>query len=600
MDRLYFINNVYYSGDSSDKRLQYLISCFPDGLEINDINDIIEVYMIYSIMDDDNFKSKFSCLKSSKLTKPNIKGFIQRNLNIIGLLDSVDSIDDAYLEVFWGKVIFLANPDEKILNKLMNNKRFFMWMFINGLGDDGSKKVYNKCIKNYIKGHPKYIEELFSGLKQGYKNKYYNVYKIIEKDLNEYIDLYFSKGGNNSDLCTMLSMGKYYGISVSDDNSKKALSHVKDNIFENRYQKNPFCDIVNNKFIKLKQEINNNVDIFTAVKLFYSISNLFYDKKMGWNITRRKYSGNPILSKSQYNFSISSFYRTMSQNKAIEIIIDNDINFERLFSLYFTEYVTNKFNISGFVFHESNNDKNYFYKCRNLLIELDSLIHQISLFLKYPDDFKNLDRRLFGEGMSSLKIDSFFDKKNVYANNIENYHDLFSERNIFMVETNADIYKSTYEYLQRLGPITYDNLNSYEKKDIRRLIDLDILENNEGKVHFKSYEKVMLMHEIYDNEFIMFNNLSDSEKNIVNELKSKGLVRFDNKVFSESEINFFNYLMTNKSFYNNLSIRNSYLHGLVRNNDNDNKRDYVITVKLFILVILKFNEEFIEYSKNKS
>lgn len=169
-----------------------------------------------------------------------------------------------------------------------------------------------------------------------------------------------------------------------------------------------------------------------------------------------------------------------------------------------------------------------------------------------------------------------------------------------MVETNADIYKSTYEYLQRLGPITYDNLNSYEKKDIRRLIDLDILENNEGKVHFKSYEKVMLMHEIYDNEFIMFNNLSDSEKNIVNELKSKGLVRFDNKVFSESEINFFNYLMTNKSFYNNLSIRNSYLHGLVRNNDNDNKRDYVITVKLFILVILKFNEEFIEYSKNKS
>lgn len=600
MDRLYFIDNHYHSSDSSDKRLQDLINCFPDGLEINDINDLIELYMIYSIKDDVNFESKFKSIKGFKFIKRRLKGIIHKNLNTIDLLDSVETLDNAYLEIFWGKVIFFANLNKETLKKLMNSNRFFMWMFIKGLGDNESKKVYNDCTKYYINNHPKYIEELFSGLKRDYRNEYYNVYKIIEEDLNKYIELYFCNGGNNSDLCTILAMGKYYGISVSDDNSKKALSYVKDNIFEDRYQKNPYCDIPDNKFIKLKRKINNNVDIFTAVKLFYSISNLFYDKKMGWNITRRKYSGNPILSRTQYIFSSSSFCRAMRQDKVIEILINKGIDFERLFSLYFSEYIPKKLNISGFVFHESNDDKNYFYKCRNLLIELDSVIHQMSLFLKYPDDFKNLDLRLFGTGMTSLKIDSSFVIKNVYANNIETYHDLFSERNIFMVETNADPYDSTYEYLQRLGYVTYDNLTGYEKNDISKLIALDILENNDGKVRFKSDEKVRLMHDIYDNEFIMFNNLSDLEKNIVHDLEDKKLVKFDSHVFSKSETNFFDYLMTNKRFYNNLSIRNSYLHGLVRNDDNNNKRDYVITVKLFILVILKFNEEFIEYSNKNS
>lgn len=89
-------------------------------------------------------------------------------------------------------------------------------------------------------------------------------------------------------------------------------------------------------------------------------------------------------------------------------------------------------------------------------------------------------------------------------------------------------------------------------------------------------------------------------QSIIMELNKMVLVQFSSSLFSRPEQDYYNYLFNKSEFDNGLDIHNRYTHGTQRVDENQNKRDYFIFLRIRILIIIKINEEFcLMYHKNK-
>ena len=81
-------------------------------------------------------------------------------------------------------------------------------------------------------------------------------------------------------------------------------------------------------------------------------------------------------------------------------------------------------------------------------------------------------------------------------------------------------------------------------------------------------------------------------QSIIMELNKIGLIQFSSSLFSKPEQDYYNYLFNKSEFDNGLDIRNSYTHGTQRVNENQNKQEYFIFLRIMILIVIKINEEF--------
>ena len=63
---------------------------------------------------------------------------------------------------------------------------------------------------------------------------------------------------------------------------------------------------------------------------------------------------------------------------------------------------------------------------------------------------------------------------------------------------------------------------------------------------------------------------------------------------SRPEADYFNYYLNKSEFNNGLDLRNRYIHGTQPSNDSSeeiHKYNYMIFLKLFILLIIKINDD---------
>lgn len=82
---------------------------------------------------------------------------------------------------------------------------------------------------------------------------------------------------------------------------------------------------------------------------------------------------------------------------------------------------------------------------------------------------------------------------------------------------------------------------------------------------------------------------------VVDNLESGGIVKFESSLFSNPECDYINYYLNKSSFNNGLDLRNMYSHGTQpsgEESENIHKSNYIIFLRLFILIIIKINDEF--------
>lgn len=102
---------------------------------------------------------------------------------------------------------------------------------------------------------------------------------------------------------------------------------------------------------------------------------------------------------------------------------------------------------------------------------------------------------------------------------------------------------------------------------------------------------------MFYNCIINYYNVNNKKQRTIEILCKKGILRFGNTLFSESEQDYFDYLLNKHKFSNGKDLCNKYLHGTQTIDKKIHQVDYYTFIRLFSLCILKINDEFSIYRK---
>ena len=122
-----------------------------------------------------------------------------------------------------------------------------------------------------------------------------------------------------------------------------------------------------------------------------------------------------------------------------------------------------------------------------------------------------------------------------------------------------------------------------------------IYEDEQG--FLKNHEDVIwVVDELYFNEVLSYNHLDENKQKAIDILLEKGILKYENTLFSKPEQDYLNYILNMSEFSNGLDLRNKYLHGTQGSDEKAHINDYFIFLRILILCILKINDEFcLEY-----
>lgn len=270
---------------------------------------------------------------------------------------------------------------------------------------------------------------------------------------------------------------------------------------------------------------------------------------------------------------------------------EHGIYIEKMIEWFFNVYLQEKFNIKNFNITLST-DEEYINRCKSLFPEFDSLLKKFYLYSKY----KYIDDELLEASRESIKID---DCPSLIAN-----------KYLIINQDNPEIKNILYLLFNSQSLISYldNNIDEPNFVDLilRHKIKLSDFQNSKSRFECISYllkkEIIYLENEIikikdevlvvckylYENKFLRNHNTT-----IEKEFVKKGYVVYYTKLFSPQESDYLNYYLNNSKFGNSLGLSNKYRHS---NTTSKNKKiiidDYIIGLRLFVLIILKIYDEF--------
>ncbi|WP_419017411.1 hypothetical protein, partial [Eubacterium callanderi] len=270
-----------------------------------------------------------------------------------------------------------------------------------------------------------------------------------------------------------------------------------------------------------------------------------------------------------------------------------DIYLEDVIKWFFCNYLREEFNVKGFNFNVSLRTASYLEKCRNVAAEMDSVLKQFKIFCE-DEEIDNELLHISTQHMFIKDIPSMLDNKYIYPCG-DDYqmisHLLFSDQSIiYYIPKLSNVYNSFYDLLEKEN-VYYDMFQDYQTASIDWLIEHKIIKIDDEKRITLYKEKVKILNELYEHDVVCFNYLKKYQP-IITEFEETGIVKFSSTLFSKPEQDYYNYLFNKSEFDNGLDIRNSYIHGTQRVNENQNRQDYYIFLRIMILIVIKINEEF--------
>ncbi len=174
------------------------------------------------------------------------------------------------------------------------------------------------------------------------------------------------------------------------------------------------------------------------------------------------------------------------------------------------------------------------------------------------------------------------------------------------VERIDEKYNNFYDLLIH-EKITIADYPDYEIVDLKWLLDNSYIKiNDTGYIELENPIQVYIFKDLNDNGVINYWTCPEIYRKEIDSLINIGFLSFENTLFSKLEQDYFNYHLNKTKFNNSLDLRNMYSHGTQPNGVNDEKKhrgNYMIFLKLFILSIIKINDELCivndeNYSKN--
>ncbi|MFT6961659.1 MAG: hypothetical protein ACJAWV_001374 [Flammeovirgaceae bacterium] len=305
-----------------------------------------------------------------------------------------------------------------------------------------------------------------------------------------------------------------------------------------------------------------------------------------------------MRSKNEYHVYAKFQHKNMLSQAQLYLYLhyleSHEIKIENVLSSVVNDFVNHNYGIEGIKLNSLSENISDLEKIRTLAPEMDFLLKQYKAFAEEGTiDFELL--QFSSAPLNFSQIKSRAEKKYVYGQGDEFLrlkHSFFSSASsLHYVEPYKSKYRNLYQLLENEN-VPLELFKGYQKYHIEPLIEDDYLyENEQGFLKIRNKALFFVIGNLHFTEVISFWHQSKNVRDEIHRLEEKGIIRFENTLFTISERQYFNYFLNQKEFTNGLDLRNKYMHGTNTNSAGKQKDDYISLLKILILIILKILDD---------
>lgn len=625
---------VYYSNnDLSSRRnlenAEKIIQLFNKNNSFA-INDLLELYNI-QLYFKNNLRLPNWSDKQYQKYKTITSNFWELIKNFFLSIDNSNftqiftEINFHYTHNFWelfNKLNVFKKVDSSLISVLLASKKY---IFQEILYNQELVNHYSKVILEHFEKNPEtaeiilsqYEEICFSEKKKIYIPKIFSFDKI-EILINRYISLsepnlnYINLIVNSQNL--KLDYKTKFRASKKEREIKKSLFKentgisysVKIGISEKQSEpKTLKYDEVNNSLIYTYSEnyLDNTRDFFSIFKNFTFLFE--YANFQGcMNLVQRNCEMNTMdmifmRSKGEFLKYIKFNQKELLSNGQFTLykhyLKNNNVDIDDVISFVVVETLQKVYGIEKIKISLPSKETEFFEKVRILAPELEFLLKQYNAFIEDGEiDFEllrfNSSPIYFSKLKSKVEIKYVYPKgENIYR--IKN--GLFSTQSSL---TYIDPFKNKYSHLYELllkENVTYDLFEGFQQREIDYLLEKKIIFFDINNCLRVDQIMSLIFSLFHYQEVISFWHFPLEIRKILIELEKQNEVIFENCLFTREEIRYLNYNLNKKEFSNGLDLRNKYIHGSNSESKDVQENDYNVLLKIFILVLLKIEDDII-------
>lgn len=654
MERIKFYSiNDMVSGENLI-RIKGIVDNFDENKKYYNINDIIELYNITKYVDTEcykNYKLNWSEDDISKIKDviKKYKGIIARYIKSI----SNENITTKYMEIqddyydyredffeLLEKYKAYENISECIFSELLHTPKVFLEYI---LRNKNMTYYHGNAIRERFYEDSEYAEIILDYYEAKHTGDIKTLYfpKELttddkEKIIKNYID---SENPNLNYLRLINNIQNRDELSISDKTRLASIKKTKienDKLFSNsagieygaevRFSKSQ-RDVV--EFTKEKhifkysydiRWIHENTDFNTLLNNFIHLFG-YVDRQMRITLiskeselgTTEKFLG--VKSKNEYEIGMTfniknmlSILQIIAYYKELNKI---NIRLEDIIEWFFKTYLPEEFGIQNYFVKMPSKDSTYYEKCKSILPEIDYILKQFNLLVE--DGI--IDQELLEVSSTSIlfeSVKSLIDTKYIYGNdksqefnNICNY--FFSDQCLlhYTEKYKNKKYTSFYELLLKEN-VKANDYSGYSERLLNYVIDNGyVFIDSDDYIRVKDKRMITILNDLYNNEVINYWKYPLKYREKMDELIEKDMLLKGSTLFSKQEQDYFNFYLNQRSFNNTYDLRNKYLHGNKLKDDDENTHynNYMLFLKLIILIIIKINDELCvkeDIKKNKN
>lgn len=555
-------------------------SAFRFIASLNDSSFIIAMEIIESEYIDDLIKvlelaTNFSNISSNAITTILEKygSFINYAIKNEKFVEHYEDAIKKHLISKGAAEIIISSEDSK------NNSTVTRTFIPKSLTDEERNGIIEQYINSPVV-NPNYLDLLISVPFE--KKIPPSLIVAAEKKLDEYNKKVLSSSGRTLSFSLHFEKGQREKTVITNPNPNNLSLDISYSL-----------DWINNN-LNYGSLLYNFVDMFGFVDNQYRIINMNKHIDSGIIDSLTMLKNRKIYQKNM----IFDFYEGLLNYELLayrNLLLSRGIYLEKMAETFFSEFLVNKYNVPTITTHLSIDNKSYLEKCHELVTNLDIICKQFFHFANY----KKIDKDLLLADNNPIKIEcipSLVNNKYVQGNGVIYpgiVYALFSNQCLLnYIPSKKNQYDCFYDLLQNETVLKTD-YPEYEHQTIEELTKWDLIAiDNEGYISIKNLVRVMILKELYQNEFINFNRFDEETKNEILEMNKLGLVVFEDKLLSHQESAYFNYYL-NDTYPNGPKLRNRYAHGIgyLESDEKVHFNNYIIILRLLILLILKINDD---------
>ncbi len=252
-----------------------------------------------------------------------------------------------------------------------------------------------------------------------------------------------------------------------------------------------------------------------------------------------------------------------------------------------------EFEIKNYKVNIPTKNSSYLEKCRLILPEIENCLNQYNSYLENDYSINQDLINISSDIIDFEKVKSILKNKYVYNNEEKFIRYLFSSKEgLNYIERIGEVYESFIDIVKK-EKIYLNDFFKEDQEKIMKLIEIECIRlKDDEQLLINNYLRVNILNDIYEKEVINYWMLGKKAREEIDKLVDKGILKFETSLLSRAESDYLNYYLNNRKFDNSLGLRNKYLHGT---QDDNNEKDYYTFLRIFILLIIKINNELCLY-----